>query len=70
MLKNRLSQSAIPTIFAKKPVESQDNSFVDPQNTEISNVLCENSLMADAFVSIDDQLSCSTPGTLLIILNV
>jgi len=47
MLKNRLSQSAIPTIFAKKPIESRNKSFVDPQSTEILNVLSENSLMAE-----------------------
>jgi len=61
-LKNRLTKTAIPTLFAKKPTEYQDNSFVGCKNFEITNLSSEGSLMADDIFSIDDLPSCSTPG--------
>lgn len=62
-LKNRLTKTAIPTLFAKKPAEYEDNSFVGCKNFEISNLLSEGSdVMADDIFSIDDHPSCSTPG--------
>jgi len=62
ILKNRLTQTAIPTLFAKKPAESLDNSLIDCKNVEISNMSIESSLMADDIFLIDDHPSCSTPG--------
>jgi len=56
-------------LFAKKPVESQNNSLVDSKQTEISNVSSESSLMTDDIISIDDQPSYSTSSTLLLILT-
>ncbi|XP_050058322.1 THAP domain-containing protein 5-like [Aphis gossypii] len=60
-LKNRLKQTAIPTLFAKKPAEFQSNSLVGSKNISILNQSTESSSMTDDICSIDDQPSCSTP---------
>ncbi|KAF0696990.1 52 kDa repressor of the inhibitor of the protein kinase, partial [Aphis craccivora] len=60
-LKNRLNQTAIPTIFAKKPAVSKDISLVGSENIEISNVSNDISSMTDDIFSTDNRPSCSTP---------
>jgi len=60
---NRLKQTPIPTLFVKKPSEFQNNSLVGSKNISVLNQLSESSSMTDDICSIDDQPSCSTPGT-------
>lgn len=60
-LKNRLNQTAIPTIIAKKPAVSKDISLVGSENIEISNVSNDISSMTDDIFSTDNRPSCSTP---------
>lgn len=61
-LKNRLKQTAIPTLFTKKPSKFLSNSLVGSKNISILNQSSESSSMTDDIISIDDQPSCSTPG--------
>jgi len=56
----RLKQTAIPTLFAKKLVKSQECSLGGSTNIEISNPSSEIKLPIDDVFSVNDLPLCST----------